>query len=148
MGTRAIITMEGKPIIATHWDGYIKGLGADLLEMPDLSIDSIIKVAEKHEIDFIKPAIGKRVKEERLQELATKHNLSVDKIKDGYRRGVVIASDDYEIGNIKIYDDSAEYQYDIRADGIYYRELSGCWQTSQHSTNKFQKLSASMLPDK
>jgi hypothetical protein len=145
MGTRAIITMEGKPIIATHWDGYLKGLGEGLLSMPDTSIKTIIKTAEKHCIDFIDAKIGKQVKEHRLQELCSKHNLTIDKIKEGYRKGSIISNDDYEIGNIKIYDDFAEYQYDIRTDGIYFRSLSGCWQESQHTTNKFQKLSTEII---
>jgi hypothetical protein len=140
MGTRAIITIDGKPAIATHWDGYLKGLGQDLLDMPDTTTKSVIEVAKKHCIDFIESKIGRKLKQERLEELCKKHNLPLDKIKEGYRRGSIISNDDYEMGNIKIYDDCAEYQYDIRADGIYFRPLHGCWQESQHSTIKFKKL--------
>lgn len=145
MGTRAIITKDGKPLITTHWDGYLKGLGARLLDLPDYSVKSLIKAAEFHSIDFIDSKIGKDVKQARLEELAKKHNLTINQIKEGYRRGSVISSDDHEIGNIKIYDDWAEYQYDIRTDEIYFRQLSGGWETSQHSTNEFKKLTKNII---
>lgn len=134
MGTRAIITMNGDPIIATHWDGYPEGLGEDLKGiMPDTTIEAIIAVAEKHSIDFIRNDIGEKVKAQRLNELVKKHNLSLAEIKEGKRRGAVTGNDDYEIGDIAIYDDWAEYQYDVRPDGIYCRELHGTWQQHRAS---------------
>ncbi len=135
MGTRAIITQNGKPLIATHWDGYPESLGEDLKKMPDLSTDSIIKASEEHSIDFIDNSIGEQVTLSRLNTIAKKHNISIDEVKQGYRRGGVISSDDYEIGDIKIYDDFAEYQYDIRNNAIYWREVSGCWRTRKVDDN-------------
>ena len=87
MGTRAIITIEGKPVIATHWDGYPDSLGEDLKEMPDLTIESILKVAEKHSVDFMEKSIGEKVMLDRIKALAKKHNLSIAEIKAGKRRG-------------------------------------------------------------
>ncbi len=52
MGTRAVITLEGKPIIATHWDGYPESLGKDLLGK--YTLDDILRTARhKHHIDAI-----------------------------------------------------------------------------------------------
>lgn len=127
MGTRAIITKEGKPFIATHWDGYPESLGKDLKKMPDLTNGSIIAVAKEHSIDFADNVVRKVLNKERIKELAQRHNLSEAEIKQGYRRGNIMSSDDFEIGNIKIYDDWAEFQYDIRDGKIYYRALSGSW---------------------
>jgi hypothetical protein len=30
IGTRAVISIEGKPMLATHWDGYPASLGAGM----------------------------------------------------------------------------------------------------------------------
>lgn len=128
MGTRALISKDGKPIIATHWDGYpVGGLGDDLRNMPNLTMEAVIAVADGHSIDFIDIDLGKIVKENRIQKLMVKHNLSRAEIIEGKRRGNVISNDDYEIGDIKIYADWAEWQYDIRDNSIYYRTLSGAW---------------------
>lgn len=127
MGTRAIITKEGRPLIATHWDGYPESLGEDLKKMLDLKDESIIKVAEQHQIDFIDKTIGKIIMEQRLNELMKKHGLTKEQIKQGYRSSNLISSDDYEITDIKYYDDFAEYQYDIRDNSIFWKELSGSW---------------------
>lgn len=130
MGTRAIITKEGAPFIATHWDGYPESLGEDLKNMPDISDKSIIAVAKEHSIDFADKTVRAKLNKERIKTLCTKHNLTEAEIKQGLRRGCVISSDDYQIGDIKIYDDWAEYQYDIREGKIYYRPLSGSWENS------------------
>ena len=50
IGTRAIISIDGKPMLATHWDGYPTSLGADLLRC-DKSIEAVIAVAKAHTID-------------------------------------------------------------------------------------------------
>ncbi len=140
MGTRAIITKDGQPLIATHWDGYPESLGKDLSNMIDLSTESLIKVAEGHSIDFIEKTIGEQVKENRIQELSKRHKLPIEEIKKGMRRGSVLSSDDWEIGDIAIYDDWAEYQYDIRDNSIYWRELSGSWKNSKKTKNGWNLL--------
>lgn len=139
MGTRAIITKNGEPMIATHWDGYPESLGEDLKNMDEITTESIIKVAELHTIDFIEKSIGETVVEARIQELSKKHRLSVAEIKEGYRRGNIMSCQDYEICDISNYDDFAEYQYDIREDGIYCRELSGTWK-EHYGSDEWEKI--------
>jgi hypothetical protein len=50
IGTRAIISIAGKPMLATHWDGYPASLGRNLLHC-DTSIEAVIEVAKAHTID-------------------------------------------------------------------------------------------------
>jgi uncharacterized Fe-S radical SAM superfamily protein PflX len=45
-----MITIDGKPFVATHYDGYPDSLGEDLKNAKTKS--DILKVAEKHSIDF------------------------------------------------------------------------------------------------
>ena len=49
MGTRALISINGKVLIATHWDGYPSSLGRELLQCETL--EQIIEVARRHTID-------------------------------------------------------------------------------------------------
>ena len=50
IGTRALISISGKPVLVTHWDGYPSSLGLDLLSC-DKSLRNIIEVAENRTID-------------------------------------------------------------------------------------------------
>jgi hypothetical protein len=140
IGTRAIISIEGKPMLATHWDGYPSSLGADLLHC-ERSARAVIDVAKAHTIDAADPRILETLNRERVSDLAEKHRLSVDEIKAGVRRGNVICADDYEIGNISLYGDWAEYQYDIRGEEVYFRPLADCWPDSLKQAAEFKLLS-------
>lgn len=51
MGTRAIISINGFAVIATHWDGYPLALGQDLL--PCTTMEEVLKVADGHLIDSV-----------------------------------------------------------------------------------------------
>lgn len=141
MGTRAMISVDGKPMIATHWDGYPDSLGRDLKKLKSKDIQSIIEVAKKHTIDFADNSIRKKINEERIRQLAKKHRLSEKKIKEGIRRGGVISAEDYEISPIKGYGDFAEFQYDIdsKTGKIRVRELSGMWGSG--TKGKWKQLS-------
>ena len=127
MGTRAMISINEKPFIATHWDGYYDGMGKQLESAKTKA--KIISIAKEHNIDFAditNPAI-KKLCDTRIQELMKKHNLSEEKIKEGVRRGAIIAVDDYEITDIKRYGDFAEYHYDF-TEGVWrVRSVSGAW---------------------
>jgi len=129
MGTRALISLNGKPFIAIHWDGYVEGLGKDLL-YSDKSIDSIIEIAKSHTIDCAHNSILEKINNERLEELCKKHNISLDEIKEGKRRGKIISCSDYEISDIECYGDWAEYEYNIQDNEVYVKKLCGAYPES------------------
>ena len=139
IGTRAIISIEGKPILATHWDGYPSSLGADLLHC-ERSARAVIEVAKAHTIDAADPRILVALNGERVNALAEKHRLTVDEIKAGARRGNVISADDYEISDISKYGDLAEYQYDLSGKEVYFRPLDGWWPDSLKHAADFKLL--------
>lgn len=58
MGTRAMISINGKPIVTTHWDGYPENLGLDLLKVGSES--DIIDVAKKYSINSVDPTFSRR----------------------------------------------------------------------------------------
>jgi hypothetical protein len=69
IGTRALISIEGNPMLATHWDGHPASLGRDLLSC-DKSIKAVIEVAKVHTIDAADPQLLERLNRERLNQLA------------------------------------------------------------------------------
>jgi hypothetical protein len=137
IGTRALISKDGKPLVATHWDGYPSSLGMDLLRC-DRSFGAVIKATKKHTIDAAHRSIVGELNKEQVRMLAQKHGLSEQEIKDGKRRDDVIVAEDYEISNIDTYGDWAEYRYDIRGDKIYFRLLDGCWPGSLKNAGGFR----------
>lgn len=139
MGTRAIVTKDGAPFIATHWDGYPECLGKNLLNCTNDA--DIVEECKNRSIDFAAVEVITALNEERIALLSAKHNLSEDEIREGKRRGNVTCSDDYEIGPIEIYEDYAEYQYDFRDGTWYCRELNGWWPDSGKTGGPFEKLS-------
>lgn len=134
-----MISVEGKPMLATHWDGYPASLGSDLLHC-DRSIEAVVEVAKAHTIDAADPRILETLNRERVSDLAEKHQLTVDEIKAGIRRGNVICADDYEIANIGSYGDWAEYQYDIRGKDVFFRPLNDWWPDSLKHATDFKLL--------
>jgi hypothetical protein len=135
MGTRALISIDGKPFIATHWDGYYGGLGKDLLKAKAKTPRDIVAVAaDGHSIDFadMSNEAIKEYAENRIKTLMEKHNLSRDDILKGKRRGGVVTSDDYEVSPISNYGDFAEYQYDYDTDAKVWRirQVSGAWDSN------------------
>lgn len=144
MGTRAIITKNGKEFIATHWDGYPDGLGRDLLG--NKTDDEIIKVAEQHSIDCADKDILSEVNKQRYEEIAkkTKGKYSVKDIAELHKKGQVIvfgamASSDYPIEDIKLYGDHAEYQYDLKDGKWRFRSIYGSWHEAD-KTGHFRDL--------
>lgn len=129
MGTRAIISKDGKPFLATHWDGDPESLGKELERTR--TAEQIISVARKHTIDSASPPVMKTLNAVRLRMLMRKHKLSLEEIKKGVRRGNIIVAEDYEIGNIKNYDDFAEYQYNLKNGKWEMRELHGEWKKAK-----------------
>jgi hypothetical protein len=143
MGTRAVIRVNGKPMIATHWDGYPESLGSDLKNLKTKNLSSIIRIAKKHTIDFVDSSVRERLNKERLERLSKKHDLPLSKIKQGYRRGNIIGAEDYEIGSIKGYSDFAEYEYDVdtKTGKIKVRPLRGEYRENNPRAGKWKQLS-------
>jgi hypothetical protein len=141
-----LISIDGKPMLATHWDGYPSSLGVDLLEC-DKSIKAIIGVAKRHTIDAAHSSLREELNNERVKELATKQRLTEAEIRKGKRRGSVICADDYQIGDIDDYGDWAQYQYDIRGKEIYFRPLNKWWPGSLRNAPEFTILTMKRAND-
>ncbi len=139
MGTRALICIDGKPVLATHWDGYPSALGKELLDC-NKSVEAIIRVAESHTIDAADSSVREDLHRKRVQDLSEKHHLTEKKIRKGFRRGNVITAEDYEICDITEYGDWAEYQYDIRGQVVLFRALRGPYPESIKNAETFRIL--------
>jgi hypothetical protein len=146
IGTRAIISIEGKPMLATHWDGYPSSLGSGLLHC-DKSIKAVIEVAKAHTIDAADAWLLDMLNRERVRQLAEKHQRTVEEIKAGVRRGNVISADDYEITDIRNYGDWAEYEYDLCGKEVYFRPLDNSWPESVRAASEFKLLSEMEVAD-
>jgi hypothetical protein len=139
IGTRALICIDGKPLLATHWDGYPSCLGLALLNC-DKTVPAIVEVAIEHTIDAAGHTILKELSRHRIKALAKKHRLTQKEIKARRRRGCVICAEDYEISSIENYGDWAEYQYDIRGQEVYFRPLVGFYPKSVNRVSRFKLL--------
>ena len=139
MGTRALISINGKPMLATHWDGYPSSLGLDLLSC-DKSLGAVIRVAESHTIDAADSSLREGLNLKRIKDLSEKHRLTEKEILEGKRRGAVIVAEDYEIGDIKEYGDWAEYENDIRGEVVYFRAFRGPYPESLENPEAFKIL--------
>jgi hypothetical protein len=146
IGTRAIISINGKPMIATHWDGYPASLGLDLLHC-DKSIKRCSEVAKSHKIDAAEAWLLYMLNLERVKQLVEKHHLTEQEIKTGTRRGNVICADDCEIDDIRNYGDWAEYEYDLSEKDVYFRPLTGWWPDSVRGEDGFKLLTEKELAD-
>ena len=135
-----MICIDGKPLLATHWDGYPSCLGLALLNC-DKSMPAIVEVAKEHTIDAADNVIRQDLNRDRIKTLAKKHRLTQAEIREGKRRGCVIRAEDYEIGSIENYGDWAEYQYDIRGQEVYFRPLGGFYPKSVDKAGRFKLLS-------
>ncbi len=147
IGTRAIISIDGKPMLATHWDGYPQSLGRELLEC-DKSLESIIRVAGSHTIDAAEGSIWCELNKQRVEKLSEKHHLTENEIKEGKRRGNIITAEDYEIADIGKYGDWAEYQYDIRGEVVLFRPLNGPFPESIEKAEPFKILTPKRATEK
>ena len=139
IGTRAIISIDGKPMLATHRDGYPASLGKELLSF-GISVAAILRIAEKHTIDAADASVREDINRERIRNLSEKHKLTEEEIGKGFRRGNVITAEDYEISDIRDYGDWAEYQYDIRGEVVLFRPLTGPFPESIEKAEPFKVL--------
>ena len=139
MGTRALISINGKPMIATHWDGNPSSLGLDLLEC-DKSLHAIIRVAQSHTIDAADGSIREELNRKRVRELSQKHDLTEEEIRQGKRRGSIVCAEDYEICDLKEYGDWAEYEYNIRNEEVFFRRLIGPYPESLKCISGYGRL--------
>ena len=115
-------------------------LGRDVLNC-DKSMKAIIEVARAHTIDAADPQVIETLNRERVTLLAQKHQLSVQEIKAGKRRGNVICADDFEIADLRTYRDLVEFEYDIRGKEVYFRPLDGWWPEALRNAGEFRPLS-------
>ena len=148
MGTRALITINEKPFIATHWDGYPSSLGADLLGKTTKA--EIETAAKEHAIDFASGSVRQKANKIRFAEIAAKtkgmkKEYTAKEIEALHKEGQhlmfgLMSAGDYPIGNITDYGDWAEYQYDLKNGKWYYRELGGSYPESLKQAGTFKKL--------
>ena len=126
MGTRAIITQKGKPLFATHWDGYPDELGKGLAKAKSMS--GIFREAVKR---YINSADRKFLK---------KSNLAMNRKLKGQAGYGWISKKKPFVYDIKGYDDWAEYQYDLDSKGRLkkWRALSGTWKSPTRKTGKWK----------
>ena len=106
---------------------------------------AVIEVAKAHTIDAADPQILERLNRERLSQLAEKHRLPVQEIKAGKQRGNIISGDDYEIADIGLHRDLAEFEYDIRDNAVFFRPLDGWWPESLKQAGEFKLLTANAV---
>jgi hypothetical protein len=126
MATRAIITIKGEPFIAIHWDGDPWSLGRDLVENKAQDKYQIIRIAEKHDIDFIEKEYLEGLNEKRKKVIAKRNNLTIKEVENGVRP-VVQSNLDSVIGDIKDYEDWCEYQYNFNSKKWEFAEYPGKW---------------------
>ena len=134
-----MICIDGKPLLATHWDGYLSCLGLKLLDC-NKTIPAIVDAAKDHTIDAANIVILDDLNRQRIKTLVKKHRLTQAEIRAGKRRGCVICAEDHEISRIDNYSDWAEYQYDIRGQKVYFRALSGFYPESVNKASRFKLL--------
>ncbi len=139
IGTRALICIDGKPMLATHWDGHPSSLGKELLDS-DQSIEAVLRIAESHTIDAADFSLREDLNRKRIKDLVKKHHLTEERIKKGFRRGNVITAEDHEICDVREYGDWAEYQYDIRGQVVLFRALRGPYPESIENAETFRVL--------
>lgn len=150
VGTRAVISIKAKLLAATHWDGYPSSLGADLMGLKPGDKTEILDVADKHTIDFadLSDEDSYPYQKKRYESIAKKAGgkYTAKDIERLFKKGrhvvfgMIMSCNDYPIEDIGQYDDFAEFQYDIRADGIFVRELSGSFQDSTRKDPPYAAL--------
>ena len=151
MGTRAIIRFEGKPLVATHWDGYPESLGKDLEKAHPKNPSAILRIANRHTIDAadLSASSVKRLQEKRFEYISrmTKGKYSVEQLKKLDKEGgqinfTIMTPKEYPIGNLDNYDDFAEYEYNVEKDGsVKVRKLPGTYKQNKYKNIPFKSLS-------
>ncbi len=147
MGTRAMITRDGEPFVATHWDGYPDILGAEILKADCKTPEEIIEVAKCRDIDFIHKDFLKNVNQERYEDIAAKTDgkYTADDIAELDRKGEMLSfqiqtSHDYPIGTMDNYGDWPDYQYDLRDGKWFFRSCSGVWGGDNFKSDEWIEL--------
>ena len=146
MGTRALITKNEKPFIATHWDGHPESLGQDLLAAGTTDA-AIIKAALGHTIDAAHNSILPIINKGRYKKISekTKGKYSPEDIAKLDEQGKMISfgimeAGDYPISDIKNYGDFAEYQFDLKGGKWFFRPLGGEYPASVKAAGSFRPL--------
>ncbi len=139
IGTRAVISINGKPMLATHWDGQPSSLGKELMSF-GISVAAILRIAEKHTIDAADASLREDLNRQRIRKLSEQHELTEAEIGEGFRRGNILRAEDYEISDMRDYEDWAEYQYDIRGEVVLFRPLTGSFPECIENAEPFKVL--------
>jgi len=139
IGTRAVISINGKPMLATHWDGQPASLGKELMSF-GISVVAILRIAEKHTIDAADASLREDLNRQRIRKLSEQRMLTEAEIGEGFRRGNIPTTEDYEISDMRDYEDWAKYQYDIRGKVLLFRPLTGPFPESMKNAESFKVL--------
>jgi hypothetical protein len=156
MGTRAIVRLNGKLLMATHWDGYPVSLGKDLLKAGN-DVTNILKVGSENHIDSVNPKyldLANEVSIATQKAIIQKNNKilasdNVDKVDKQMAENRIAEAKDFlsryekgeQIDNISSYDDFAEWDYDVRPDGVYVATRKDSFKNGLMS--KYRKLTSS-----
>jgi hypothetical protein len=120
MGTRAMISIDGKPTFTTHWDGYPTSLGRDLVNLRKKDISSIMRVAAKYSINFADKRYLKQSDALMKRTIRAKPKAERFGYAWAFKKGAHFVND------IKFNDDFQEWEYNIDTK-ITVRPLSGSW---------------------
>jgi hypothetical protein len=154
MGTRAVVKYEGKPMLATHWDGYPTELGVYLIKSKK-TVPDIIKTATRFNIDLIDPKFAPK------KEISTPskvYNFDKHKSVKGVKITKFLTEDQMNKygdigtfdtkGNVEIklaeiipfkqYGDFAEWEYDIRGNKVYVRKIDDSYQKRKVSSRWYK----------
>jgi hypothetical protein len=108
----------------------------------DKSVKAVIEVAKSHTIDSADPSLLDTLNGERISQLVENHQLSMQEIKAGIRRGNVISADEHEINDRGTYADLAEYHYDISEKEVFFRPIDGWWPEALKLADEFRLLTS------
>jgi len=134
MGTRAIISVDGKWKYATHWDGYPTCLGRNLLEAGSY-LEAIEKVALERTVDYASEDRASALNEVRFEDISRK--AQDPKYTPEYLRKLwedenkcltfgIHTAEDYPIGKIENDGDyGQEYIYDLRGGVWFFKSCYG-----------------------
>lgn len=128
MGTRAVVHVDLNPVgyekdiwIATHWDGNPESLGADLKK----AIAKEIYTAKKKGSAFVSNMGG--ILQKAVWKGSADHHIDASSVNN---------KREFD----ELYDDFAEYEYDISPKGkIKVRKRKGTW--SENRAGEWKKLS-------
>lgn len=113
--TRAFITIDKKPLAATHFNGYPEGLGKKLLEANAKTPLQILEVAKPFTIDFVDSEYIEDLNKERLEEISERRGIPLAEVEERMKHFTVVSCKDLLIWDIEIYGDLCAYLYNFNS---------------------------------